>query len=111
MLDSYKESQREFYEMITSSVQNHKKISHAYLIDTTNFADVNNFVMSFAKFLLCQNHYTNSLSCKNCNLCSLIDSNVDNHIQIISPDGLWIKKEQLFELKQQLSKKSNLHNI
>jgi len=106
MLESYRDSQSEFYSMITSTIGVHNKISHAYLIDTSGFAEADELVLSFAKFLLCKNHYIDTSNCADCNLCSLIDHQADNHIQIISPDGLWIKKEQLAVLKEQLSKKS-----
>jgi len=92
--------------MISSIVAKHGKISHAYLIDTSNFVEAHELVMAFAKFLLCKNHYVNFSNCNQCNLCSLVDSHVDDHIQIIQPDGLWIKKEQLLNLKTKLSKKS-----
>ena len=106
LLDSYKNSQQDFYSMVSLIVRDHQKISHAYLIDTADFADADGLVMSFAKFLLCSNHYTNYNQCKNCKICTLIDSQCDDHIQVISPDGMWIKKEQLLNLKNSLSKTS-----
>lgn len=108
MLDCYKDSQKEFYSMVTSSISEHGKMSHAYLIDTNGFAEAEQLVMAFAKFLLCNHHYTSLEKCKDCNLCSFIDKKVDQHIQIIGPDegGLWIKKDQLQGIKEQLSKKS-----
>ncbi len=113
MLESYKISQEQFYSAIFSAVVQHSKISHAYLIDTSGFSDAENLVLSFAKFLLCKNHYVNFSQCGDCKLCSYIDKQIDNHIQIISPDNIWIKKEQLIGLKEEFSKKSldNLNQI
>lgn len=106
MLESYKESQEEFVTAISASVCKNNKISHAYLIDTNGFAEANDLVLSFAKFLLCKNHNLDQKKCELCNLCSLIDNGVDEHILFVRPDGLWIKKEQLLNIKNKLSKKS-----
>lgn len=106
MLENYRDLQEEFVTAITTSVCKNNKISHAYLIDANGFADVNSLVLAFAKFLLCKNHFFNKEKCENCKMCSLIDSGVDEHILYVRPEGLWIKKEQLQDLKNKLSKKS-----
>lgn len=107
MFEKFKETQSEFYDVIYKSVVDNNKISHAYLIDTFGFSDSNSLVLSFAKFLVCREHRTNNNNCSDCNLCMLIDNGVDEHIKIIKADnGLWIKKEQLLDLKDEFSKKS-----
>ena len=107
MFEKYKDIQQEFYNLIYKSVVINKKISHAYLIDTFGYSDANSLVLSFAKFLLCAEHKVKQENCGQCNLCELIDSGVDEHIKIIrAENGLWIKKEQLLELKEEFSKKS-----
>lgn len=107
MFENYRENQKEFYDLIYKSVVINNKVSHAYLIDTYGYDGAKELIYSFARFLLCKNHYVNNNSCHDCNLCSLIDSGVDDHIKVISAEnGLWIKKEQLNELKDEFSKKS-----
>lgn len=106
MLALYKDSQKDFYEEISNAVLKNNKVSHAYFIETSSFADSYNLVLSFAKFLLCKNHYVDSENCGNCNICHLIDQNLEDHISIVEPDGLWIKKEQLETIKNNFSMKS-----
>lgn len=106
LLDVYKDSQKQFYEAISHSILENR-VSHAYFIETSAFANGRDLVFSFAKFLLCPKHNTNLDHCSGCNLCHLIDEGVDNHIYVIEPDGMWIKKEQLENLKNQFSTKSS----
>ncbi len=106
MLDLYKDSQKEFYEAICHSILDKKRISHAYFIETSTFANGKELALSFAKFLLCPNHYSNLDQCENCSLCHLVDEGVDDHIYIVEPDGMWIKKEQIEVLKDVFSTKS-----
>lgn len=106
MLELYKESQKDFYHEICNSVLKNDKVSHAYFIETSSFEFGKELVLSFAKFLLCRSHFTNRESCGNCMICDLVDKHVENYIQVIEPDGLWIKKEQLEEVKAKFSKKA-----
>ena len=61
MLEEFKDLQTEFYNSIKRTVENNK-ISHAYLIDTSSYVDGKKLVISFAKYLLCKNHYLNKTS-------------------------------------------------
>lgn len=107
MFEKYKDSQQEFYDLIYNSVIVNNKISHAYLIDTFGFSDADSLVLAFAKLLLCKNHNVNNSNCDKCNICDLIDKGIDEHIKIVrAENGLWIKKEQLLELKEEFSKKT-----
>jgi len=108
MFEEYRDIQKEFYDLIYKSVVVNKKISHAYLIDNFGYSKVNSLVLSFAKLLLCEEHKINTNSCGKCNICESIDNGVDEHIKIIKAvdNGLWIKKEQLLELKEEFSKKT-----
>lgn len=107
MLEKYKDVQSNFYNLIYKTVVVNKKISHAYLIDTFGYSEASSLVLSFAKFLLCAQHNVNKNNCDKCNLCELVDNGVDEHIKIIrAENSLWIKKEQLLELKEEFSKKS-----
>lgn len=105
MLDDYKEKQPIVYRMMKNAVLN-DKISHAYLIDTKNCSFGNQMVFSFVKYLLCPNQKTAKSDCGNCTQCQKIDDLNYIELKIIDPDGLWIKKEQVDELREEFSKKT-----
>ena len=96
MFDNYKDIQNVIYSMIINSAKNNK-ISHAYLIDSNEYNDIDNFVLSFVKLLICPYHYSNYDKCDGCNKCSRIDNNNYTEVRYIKPDGISIKKEQLKE--------------
>ncbi len=104
MFDAYKEIQSQFFHEIYQSVVENQRISHAYFIETKGFSDSENFVLSFAKFLLCSHHFTNFDACENCNLCHLVDEQIDSNLLVIRPEGLWIKKNQVEFVKNQFSR-------
>lgn len=103
MLEEIKETQANAYKIISNAVKN-SKISHAYLIDANNYKYKKEFVFEFAKTLLCPTHEF----CKTCecNICKKIDKNIYSEFKLIEQDGMWIKKEQLLELKKQFMYKS-----
>ena len=105
MLDEYKDSQKISYKILKNCIEKNK-ISHAYLIETNNYAQYYSFALSFAKSLVCPNNYTNNDKCGECKICERIDHNNFPEIKIIEPDGLWIKKEQLNVLQKEFSTKS-----
>ena len=101
MLDDYKDN--DFYKY----AKNLKRYYHAYIFEVD---DINNsfpLILSFAKMIICSNHYTNNESCLDCNICHLIDNNTYSDLKIIEPDGISIKKEQIQALQQSLSLKSS----
>ena len=101
MLDDYKDN--DFYKY----AKNLKRYYHAYIFEVD---DINNsfpLILSFAKMIICSNHYTNNESCLDCNICHLIDNNTYPDLKIIEPDGISIKKEQIQALQQSLSLKSS----
>lgn len=108
MLEVYKDKQPLFYDEITHSIQN-KKISHAYLIETNDYSEKDDLILSFAKMLLCEKHLFSSQNCGKCNICHLIDRNALSDFIIIEPDGMWIKKEQILEMKEKF-KTTSLQN-
>ena len=55
---------------------------------------------------MCPKHYTHQAECASCDQCQVIDSGNFPEIKIITPDGLWIKKEQLQELQSEFTKKA-----
>lgn len=97
MLDVYKDKQSLFYEEVKKSIENNK-ISHAYLIETNNLVEKDELILSFIKTLFCGSISLDS--CNQCNICHLIDNHIYSDFIVIEPDGSWIKKEQILELKK-----------
>ena len=109
MLDDFSLEQNIAYKTLINSVKNNKS-SHAYLIETNGYSKGLDLGISFAKYLLCPNSYSNNEKCGNCNQCKNIDKNEFIELKIIEPDGQWIKKSQLEELQDIFSKKSIIGN-
>lgn len=105
MLDDYKSKQPVVYKTLINSVKKNK-FSHAYLFETHGYSKSLDLVLSFVKYILCPNNYSNNNCCNNCSMCKNIDENNYIELKIIRPDGLWIKKEQLTDLRQEFSKKA-----
>ena len=109
MLDSYKNSQPIVYKILKNAILN-DKCSHAYLIETGGFYDSINFTMAFVKSLLCPLKKLAKENCGNCHQCEVIDSGNFPEIEIIKPDGLWVKKEQLQNLQKEFNTKALIGN-
>lgn len=109
MLDDFSLEQNIVYKTLINSVKNNK-YSHAYLIETNGYPKSLDLAISFAKYLLCPNNYSNNKNCGNCSQCMNIDKNEFIELKIIDPEGQWIKKSQLEELQEDFSKKSILGN-
>ena len=101
MLDDYKDNK--FYDYAKSL----KKYYHAYLFEVDSYEDNYPLILSFAKNMICKEHYTNNQNCGNCNICHLIDKNYYADLKVIEPDGQSIKKEQILTLQKELSLKSS----
>lgn len=100
MFEVYKDKQSLFYEEIINSIQNNK-VSHAYMIETNNYIEKDDLILSFIKMLFCQNYFVNSNNCGECNICYLIDNNTLSDFMVVSPEsGNWIKKDQILEIKE-----------
>ena len=99
MLEAYQDKQPLFCESVYHSIQNHK-IIHAYLIETNHYREKDELILSFIKTLFCKKNITDSDSCEDCNLCHLIDNGSLSDFMIIEPDGNWIKKDQILEIKE-----------
>lgn len=91
---------------IIQNTINKKSISHAYLIETNNYYRGLDFAVAFAKSILCPRNKLNLNECGKCTQCSRIDSKSFSELEIIEPDGNWIKKEQLDKLQKNFSTKS-----
>ncbi len=109
MLDDYKDSQPIVYKILKNAITD-DKCSHAYLIETGGFYDSFNFIISFTKSLLCPFNKLKKENCKECHQCEVIDTNNFPEIEIIKPDGLWIKKEQLQNLQKEFNTKALIGN-
>lgn len=99
MLETYQDKQPLFCESVTHSIRNHK-ITHAYLIETNQYKEKDELILSFIKTLFCEKDITDSDNCEECNLCHLIDNGSLSDFMIIEPDGSWIKKDQILEIKE-----------
>lgn len=106
MGDVFKE-QEEFFNFIINEIKN-KKLSHAYLIETYDYKNINNLVNELLKFLLCSDKLGNHDN--NCKLCHLIDEREYPDIKYVVPDGAFIKKEQLLALMDEFKNKSMYNN-
>lgn len=106
MGDVFKE-QEEFFDFITNEIKN-KKLSHAYLIETYDYKNIDDLINELLKFLLCSDKIGNHD--KNCKLCHLIDEKKYPDIKYIAPDGASIKKEQLLNLIDEFKNKSMYNN-
>lgn len=109
MLEVYKDKQSLFYEEVLNSIKN-QKTTHAYLIETNQYLEKDELILSFIKTLFCSNHYTNLDNCNNCNICHLIDNNALSDLIIIEPDGSWIKKDQILKIKEKFKTTSFQNN-
>ncbi len=109
MLDGYQNTQPIVYKILKNAIID-DQYSHAYLIETGGFYDAFNFVMAFSKSLLCPLKKLTKENCAECHQCEVIDSGNFPEIEIIAPDGLWIKKEQLQNLQKEFNTKALIGN-
>lgn len=105
MLKNFENDQKIACKILENELKNNTT-THAYLIETNNYINSYEFVLSFAKSLLCPYKYLNSKKCVNCTQCENIDKNLYTELKIINPDGMWIKKEQTDLLQKDFSTKS-----
>jgi DNA polymerase-3 subunit delta' len=105
MLEDFKDGQPIAYKLLTNLAKK-EKFSHAYLFQTGGFSRGEELAKDFAKTLFCPHSYTRKEKCEDCIICDLIDSGNLPEFNIINPDGLWIKKQQLIELQEEFSKKA-----
>ena len=105
MLNLYRDKQLLFYEEIERSISSNR-ISHAYLIETNNYDHSDEIVLDFVKMIF--EHYANN-SEEFDKINTLIENNAFSDLFIIEPDGAWIKKEQVLEIKEKF-KTTSLEN-
>lgn len=104
-------SNRNFISFIEKTIT-YDTVSHAYLIEVSDYDKDFPLVILFVKLLLCKNAIKNvkELNCNKCNVCNLIDSNNYPDFKIIEPDGKEIKKQQIISLQDEFKNKSFLNN-
>ena len=107
MLDDFMNDQPIAYKILKNSIISNK-VSHAYIIESNGYSKSFDLALSFAKYLLCPNSYTNNSKCEDCGQCTSITNNEYIELKIIEADGQWIKKSQLDELQLDFSKKAVL---
>lgn len=76
--------------------------SHAYIIETNGYTRSNDLVLAFIKELFCKN-INNEDEKKD--ICQKVDKNIYTELEIINPDGLWIKKDQLSNIQYNFKSK------
>lgn len=96
MLECFMDKQPLFCEEILSSIKNNK-VSHAYLIETNDYIERDELILAFVKTLF-KSYIENQELFKNVD--ALINNDSYSNFCIISPDGAWIKKEQILEVKE-----------
>lgn len=104
-LEEFKEEQPIVYQIILNSIENNK-ISHAYLFDISDYDRGFNFIMAFIKLIIAKNSNIEINSQQMLDLSKVIDNGNYPDLEIINPDGQWIKKEQLDRLQSKFSTKS-----
>lgn len=109
MLEDYKDTQPIAYKILKNTIKK-DEFSHAYLFETNSNINSTNLIKAFIKSILCPNHYTNMDKCSNCTQCDVIDSGNYPEIEIINPDGMWIKKQQLQNLQKNFNETSLIGN-
>ena len=85
-----------------------KKLAHAYLITTNNIPKCLEVLLKVIKNIFCVNNYEDN--CNKCSLCHLIDLKNLPSLKIIEPDGEFIKKEQILDLKNTFAKSNQFTN-
>ena len=103
--------QKNFFDVVSKIIQL-KKLSHSYLIEINNYEEDFELVKIFIKMILCNTETldSDSLNDEQLKICNLVDSNNYPDLKIIDPEGQWIKKNQLLELKEEYQNRSLLDN-
>lgn len=92
-----------------TNVLKNDKLSHAYIFTGTNNDEINNYVIKFVKAICCENNNIKDLySCEECRACKQINKN--SYIDfLIFGETDSIKKQDILNLKQELSVKAVLN--
>lgn len=77
------------------------KISHAYLFETNNYNEADEFIMTFVKDLVCAGVEESIYD----SIINQINNNEYIELKIIDPQGLQIKKEEMIDLQNEFKSK------
>ena len=82
------------------------RLAHAFLLETNNTNKCYTDVLDFLKIINCPNNKDDISNCKeNCNLCRLISTDSLPSLITISPEGQYIKKDQIIDMMDKFSTK------
>ncbi len=100
-----------FFDSITR-IFNNDSLTHAYLIEVSNYGVDYADVLKFVKLILCskKDKTIENIDCNECNICTLIDEGNYPDLYVIEPDGYSIKKEQILLLEREFYNSSLLDN-
>ena len=105
-MDTLYEEQKDFFSYVKKSITQNKKLSHAYLIETHSYPDYWLVVKEMIKEILTinlENQDSNKIKFQ-------IDHDSYSDLEVVNPEGSYIKKEQLIQIEMKFSKKSMLDN-
>lgn len=102
MLSIYKKDEPVVYQLLTTALINNK-CSHAYLFETRNQKHYE-IIIKFIEEIICP---FNKKVCEknNCKICERIENNNYPEVKFIEADGMWIKKQQVIDLKNDFATK------
>jgi DNA polymerase-3 subunit delta' len=80
------------------------RIAHAYLLEGDPGTGKKDAALLFAKSLFCMEREKGLIPCESCVNCRRIDHGNHPDLHLIEPDGLSIKKEQIYYLQQEFTK-------
>lgn len=83
-----------------------KRIAHAYLFEGMKGTGKKEIGLLFAKSLFCEEPIDGYKPCEHCVQCKRINHGNHPDIHLIEPDGASIRKEQIYLLQQEFSKKA-----
>lgn len=104
MFCDFEREQKILCELLKNQIINNN-LSHAYLFDINNYSKSFEFVLCFVKSIFCLNKIDYS-NCNDCSICKRIDNFNFPEVNIIDPDGIFIKKEQIASLEFNFSRES-----
>lgn len=105
-MDTLYKEQEDFFSYVKKSIIENKRLSHAYLIESNSYPNYWLVVKEMIKEIL-----TIDLDDQAANRVILqIDNDSYSDLEIVNPDGAYIKKEQLINIEMKFSKKSMLDN-
>ncbi|MED3642058.1 DNA polymerase III subunit delta' [Caldifermentibacillus hisashii] len=82
------------------------RIAHAYLFEGMKGTVKKEIGLLLAKALFCEQPFEGYKPCENCPQCKRINHGNHPDIHLVEPDGNSIKKEQIYFLQQEFSKKA-----